>query len=77
LKYGLPIPNIDPEFKGIDEILEEERLAIKTVNENVLEMLELDENSSYQEYENSLQKYFNHGNDVFNKRQKKICMERS
>jgi len=43
----LPIPNIDPEFKGIDEIMEEERLSIKTINENMLDLLELNETTSY------------------------------
>ena len=47
MKYGLPIPNVDPGFKGLDQILEEERMAIMTPHENLMEVLQLDANSSY------------------------------
>ena len=43
MKYGLPIPNVDPGFKGLQEILDEERLAIMTPHENLMSMLQLDQ----------------------------------
>ena len=34
-KYDLPIPNVDPEIKGLDQIIEEEKMSILTINEKL------------------------------------------
>ena len=60
-KYDLPIPNIDPEIEGLDDIFERERKKRVTVNQNVWEVLALNADSSYENYEKALQAKFNFG----------------
>jgi len=53
-KYGLPIPNIDPEFKSLPEISEEMFPKAITSVENLMKVLDISENTqvSYEDYEN-------------------------
>lgn len=60
-KYDLPIPNIDPEIQGLDDIFERERAKRVTVNQDVWAVLDLGAENSYQEYEKGLTKNFNFG----------------
>jgi len=60
-KYDLPIPNIDPEIEGLEDIFERERKKKVTVNQKIWEQLSLDANSSYENYETSLQNNFKFG----------------
>ena len=58
-KYGLPIPNIDPEIKGIKEISDQLTVLPNTFTENLYEILKIDGDSSYQEFENALASTYN------------------
>jgi len=60
-KYDLPIPNIDPEIEGLDDIFERERMKRVTPNQNMWQTLELTGDSDFNAYETSLQKKFNFG----------------
>lgn len=58
-KYGLPIPNINPEIKGIQEITDQLTVLPNTPTENLYEVLHLDGDSSYQEFESALENSYN------------------
>lgn len=58
-KYGLPIPNIDPEIKGIQEIADQLTVLPPSPTENLYELLKLDGESSYGEFEHALQTSYN------------------
>lgn len=47
----MPIPNIDPDFKSIEDVENEEKEKIKTINEKTWSLLEINEESSYELYE--------------------------
>ena len=51
MKYGLPIPNLDPEFKTLDDLLEEESKLNLTINEKIFNLLRIDEETAYNVYE--------------------------
>lgn len=54
-KYGLPIPNIDPGFKSIQELKDELRPPVPSALENLYGSLALTGDSSYQDYELAIQ----------------------
>lgn len=58
-RYGLPIPNINPGFKSLDAMLKEVEPEVPTPLENLFEVLRLDERSTFDDYQNSLQTTFN------------------
>lgn len=58
-KYGLPIPNIDPEIKGIKEISDQLTVLPNTPTENLYEILKIDGETSYQEFEKALASTYN------------------
>lgn len=58
-RYGLPLPNIDPGFKNLDQLQEELNPTPMSAVENLYQELSLDGDSSYEEYEAALQKRFN------------------
>jgi hypothetical protein len=60
-KYDLPIPNIDPEIEGLDNIFDREMKKKVTVNQNVWEVLALDKESDFKSYQLGLQKKFSFG----------------
>jgi len=64
-KYDLPIPNIDPEIEGLDDIFERERKKKVTTNQKIWEQLSLDVDSSYENYEKSLQNQFKFGKEAY------------
>ena len=60
-KYGLPIPNIDPEIEGLDDIFEREAKKRVTVNQKIWDRLELGADVNFESYEKGLQRKFNFG----------------
>ena len=68
-KYGLPIPNIDPKIKGLSELEEELNPTPLTAVQNLYSELNLNSNSSFSDYENSLQKKYNFS-ELFSKEEK-------
>lgn len=58
-RYGLPLPNIDPGFKNLEQLKEELNPTPMTAVENLYQELALDGDSSYEEYETALQRRFN------------------
>ena len=60
-KYDLPIPNLDPEIKGVDELLREQEELETTPTINLFNTLKLDGKSSYQTFELELDKKFHNG----------------
>jgi len=64
-KYDLPIPNVDPEIEGLDDIFERERMKRVTINQNVWQTLELDGEANFEAYETGLQKKFNFELDMY------------
>jgi hypothetical protein len=58
-RYGLPLPNIDPGFKNIEQLIEELNPTPLTAVENLYNELALNGDSSYEEYESAIQKRFN------------------
>lgn len=65
-KYDLPIPNIDPEFKGIQEISDIISPVANTPNENLwLQLKDIDGDSSYEDFERSMQTRFNFEVDMY------------
>jgi hypothetical protein len=58
-RYGIPIPNINPGFKGIDKLAEEFRPIPKTPVENLMELLKIENDCSYETYEDRIQEQFN------------------
>lgn len=60
-KYDLPIPNIDPEIEGIEEVFERERKKKVTTNQRVWSLLELDGEHDFDTYQNRVLEKFNHG----------------
>lgn len=66
LRYGLPLPNVDPEFRGIEEISDLLRPLPKTPNENLWDMMpELSADSSYEDFELALKNKFNFEVDMY------------
>lgn len=66
LRYGLPLPNVDPEFRGIEEISDLLRPLPKTPNENLWAMMpELSADSSYEDFELALKNKFNFEVDMY------------
>lgn len=61
-KYDLPIPNIDPEIKGVDELLFDERAKQTTPNLHLWEVLQIDGKTAYKSFELELNKKYNNGN---------------
>ncbi len=59
IRYGLTIPNKDPQIKGLKTLEEELNPPVPTPTENLYEILELNSDSSYEEYENLIQKRYN------------------
>lgn len=57
-RYGLPIPNINPEFKSLDAMIKEVEPEVPTPLENLFEALSLDKHSTFDDYQNSLQQTF-------------------
>lgn len=77
-KYDLPIPNIDPEIEGLDDIFERENRKRITPNQNVWALLNLDKESDYSSYEKGVQAKFNFGilkllSLIFRKRHVRRC----
>ncbi len=64
-KYGLPIPNLDPLFRGLDEIMEDERLQVMTPHENLCSLLQITSDTPFEEYRQALQTTFNHQEDMY------------
>jgi len=60
-KYDLPIPNIDPEIQGLDDIFEREQKKRVTTNQKIWERLELSADSSFEAYQKCLQDRFKFG----------------
>lgn len=58
-KYDMPIPNVDPDFKGLPKILEESEKDVETITTKLFDELKLNENSSYDQYELELSKRYN------------------
>jgi hypothetical protein len=59
-KYDLPIPNVDPEFRGVEEIADILRPLPKTPNENLwLSLPEITGDSSWEEFELAVKKKYN------------------
>ena len=63
-KYDLPIPNLDPEIEGLDDIFERENRKRITPNQNLWEVLKLDGDSDFYSYQKNLQAKYNHGKTV-------------
>ena len=59
IKYGLTIPNIDPEIKGLLELEEELNPTPLTSLQNLYSEINIDKDSSFEDYENNLQKKYN------------------
>jgi hypothetical protein len=68
-RYGIPIPNINPGFKSIEKLAEEYRPIPKTSVENIFELLEIENDCSYETFEDRIQQKFNFskllGDDTF------------
>ena len=60
-KYNLPIPNIDPQIEGLEDVFERERAKRVTPNQKIWELLKLDEESDYKRYELALKDKYNNG----------------
>ena len=58
-RYGIPIPNINPGFKSIEQLAEEYRPVPKTPVENIFELLEIENDCSYETFEDRIQNKFN------------------
>ncbi len=61
-RYGLPLPNIDPEFKSIPMLKEELNPTPLSIVENLYNELALVGDSSWEEYENAIQNRYNFAN---------------
>ncbi|EGR34259.1 hypothetical protein IMG5_018840 [Ichthyophthirius multifiliis] len=64
-KYGLPIPNIDPQIKGIEEIFEKKKYEIVTPNQRLWNVLNLNENTPYEAYQMALRHKYNNEIDMY------------
>jgi hypothetical protein len=66
-KYGLPMPNLDPEFKSLIEISDEIFPKAMTGTENLFNMLAIGEKTtlSYNEFEDMLVQKFNFEEDMY------------
>lgn len=65
-KYELPIPNIDPGFRGTNEIADILRPLPTTPNENLWNSLPgITGDSSYEEFESAIVKRFNFEVDMY------------
>ena len=65
-KHGLPIPNIDPEFRGIEEIANILSPVPMTPNENLwLALKEVNGDSSYEDFQLAMKKKFNFELDFY------------
>lgn len=60
-KYELPIPNVDPDFEGLDDVFERARKAVVTPNMELWEALAMDKMTSYEDYLMKLKENFNYG----------------
>lgn len=58
-RYGMPVPNINPGFKSIERLAEEYRPIPKTPVENLVALLDVQNDCSYEEYEDKIQGKFN------------------
>lgn len=58
-KFGLPIPNIDPEFKGVEEITEMFDDTPPTATMNLFNALALTGDTSYQEFQSAIKARLN------------------
>lgn len=59
-KYGLPIPNIDPEFKGVTEITDILKNVPPTSVENLYEVLDMDGDTSYSQMISLVKERYNY-----------------
>lgn len=65
-KYDLPIPNIDPEFRGIEEIANMLSPVPNTPNENLwMQLKELNGDSSYEDFQLAMRSRFNFEMDMY------------
>lgn len=64
IKYELPIPNIDPEFKGMLELWDELHPEENTSNMNLWELLKIPERASYDDFQTAVRNEFNFGNST-------------
>lgn len=64
-KYDLPIPNLDPEIKGLDELLNAEAENETTPTINLFNTLHLNAKTDYQTFELELTKKYNNGKLLF------------
>lgn len=58
-KYGLPIPNIDPQIRGLDDLYEELKEDVPTAIENLYKELSLDADSDFDLFTNAIQSKYN------------------
>lgn len=58
-KFGLPIPNMDPCFKNLQQLKDELNPPIPTSLENLYSSLNLTGNSSFENYEKALKQTYN------------------
>ncbi|KAL4453346.1 hypothetical protein ABPG74_017553 [Tetrahymena malaccensis] len=64
-KYDLPIPNIDPEIKGVVDPFERAKREYETSNQRLWALLNLNENTPYETYELALRHKFNNELDMY------------
>lgn len=57
-RHGLPVPNTNPGFKSIEQLAQEYRPVPKTPVENLVALLEVERDCSYETYEDRLQERF-------------------
>lgn len=57
-RYGIPFPNIDPEFRNVEQIAEIYRPIPTTPVENLMEMLQVDKSDSYETFVSKLNSKF-------------------
>lgn len=57
-RFGLPVPNVNPGFKNIEQLAHEYRPLPNTPVENLMTLLEIEHDCSYEAYEGRLQERF-------------------
>lgn len=57
-RHGLPVPNVNPGFKNIEQLAHEYRPVPKTPVENLMDLLQVELDCSYEAYEDRLQARF-------------------
>lgn len=58
-RYGLPIPNIDPGFKNLEQLTNELNPPVPTPLENLYSALSLTADSNFDEYQLAIQRKYN------------------